>query len=49
MQGFFEEFIAELKTKDAAQIKQELKEMDAEDKAAEKDAKKDGDNRDGGH
>lgn len=48
MQGLFEEFIAELKTKDAAQIKQELKEMEAEDRAAEKDAKKDGDNRDGG-
>lgn len=45
MQGLFEEFIAELKTKDAAQIKQELKEMEAEDRAAEKAAKKAGDNR----
>lgn len=40
MQGLFEEFIAELKTKDAAQIKQELKEMEAEDKAAKKAMKK---------
>lgn len=47
MQGLFDEFIAELKTKDAAQIKQELKEMEEEDKAAEKAAKKAGDNRDG--
>lgn len=37
MQGLFDEFIAELKTKDAAQIKKELKEMEEEDKAAEKD------------
>lgn len=40
MQGLFDEFIAELKTKDAAQIKKELKEMEEEDKAAEKSAKK---------